>query len=570
MRFGDKEFPIIGISANYKEATSCIADAYVQSILAAKGNPVLIPIQEDTLSLANIVAHVDGLVLSGGGDINPAYFGEEPIAQVTEDQIKRDLYDFALLKSASDRQIPILAICRGLQVLNVAYGGTLFQDIPTQCPSAIEHNQTLSRDMGSHWVSIRKDSLLHKLFDKSELFTNSFHHQAIKDLSPRLVATAVTSDGIIEAIESAVLKNIIGVQWHPETMAQNDEDMQKLLQHFVREAALYQKAKQIHFQSLIIDSHCDTPMFFEKNDTNIGNKNPILKVDLPKMEEGMVDAVFMVAYIKQSQQNQPYREQALSLISQIRQQVEINSDRAGIALCAADILQLKKESRKAILLGIENGAAIEDDMGNLDTFKKLGVSYITLCHNGNNRICDSASDHPEHHGLSDFGEKVVARMNELGIMIDISHASEKTAFDVLEKSQSPVIASHSSVKTLCDHHRNLSDELIRKIAAQNGVIQICLYRDFIAKNSIPNVFDVIDHINYICRLVGTDYVGIGSDFDGDGGIMGVDSINEMIRITVELLRRRYSPADIEKIWGGNLMRVMDANQIIYNFRKSYE
>jgi microsomal dipeptidase-like Zn-dependent dipeptidase len=284
------------------------------------------------------------------------------------------------------------------------------------------------------------------------------------------------------------------------------------------------------------------------------------------MEEGRVDAVFMAAYLKQRSENEPYREEALSLISQIHQQVDMNRDRAGIATCTNDILQLKKESRKAILLGIENGAAIENDIDNLDMFRKLGVSYITLCHNGNNRICDSASDTPKYHGLSAFGEKVIERMNQSGIMIDISHASEKTAFDVLAKSKCPVIASHSSVKALCDHYRNLSDELILKMASQGGVVQICLYKHFIAQNTHPNVLDAIRHIDYICRLAGPEYVGIGSDFDGDGGITGVDSINELIRITVELLRRRYTPADIEKIWGGNLMRVMDANQnYFFNF-----
>jgi len=556
--------PIIGISANFKEGTSCIADVYVRSILAAKGNPVLIPVQEDILSLTNIVSHLDGLVLSGGGDIDPVHFGEEPFAPVTEEQTKRDLYDFALLKLASDRQIPIFGICRGLQVLNVAYGGTLFQDIPTQCPQTIEHNQMLSRDQGSHWVSIEKKSVLYQLLNKTELFTNSFHHQAIKNLSSQFVATAATSDGIVEAIESAVCKNIIGVQWHPETMTQNNEDMYKLFQYFVHEASLYQKAKQIHRQAVVIDSHCDTPMFFEQNDINIGNKNAILKVDIPKMEEGMVDAVFMVAFIRQGDRNparlQQDYDQAISTISKIRRQIEMNSDRVGIALCPADIIQLKKESRKAILLGIENGTAIGNDFCHLDTFKKLGVSYITLCHNGNNQICDSASDQPEHHGLSRFGEEVVTRMNQLGIMIDISHASEKTAFDVLEKSKSPIIASHSSVQMLCNHHRNLSDELIVKIAEKGGVVQVCLYKDFIAKSTTPNIYDAIRHVEYICRLVGTEHVGIGSDFDGDGGIMGVDSINELINITIELLRRRYSPVDIEKIWGGNLMRVMKETQ----------
>jgi microsomal dipeptidase-like Zn-dependent dipeptidase len=194
----------------------------------------------------------------------------------------------------------------------------------------------------------------------------------------------------------------------------------------------------------------------------------------------------------------------------------------------------------------------------VERFAQMGVRYITLSHNGDNDICDSNKGHAEHNGLSKFGKEVVREMNRLGIMVDISHTSEKTSFDVLAISKYPIIASHSSVKALCNHPRNLSDPLMQAIAAKGGVIQICLYSGFLKKRGKATVKDAVDHIDYVVKLVGIDYVGIGSDFDGGGGITGLQSANEFPKITMELIRRGYSDDDIAKIWGGNLIRVMKA------------
>ncbi|MDL2322775.1 dipeptidase [Bacteroidales bacterium OttesenSCG-928-A17] len=209
-----------------------------------------------------------------------------------------------------------------------------------------------------------------------------------------------------------------------------------------------------------------------------------------------------------------------------------------------------------MFIGIENGYGIGKDLKNLKKFKDAGVTYITLSHNGDNDICDSASGHNEHKGLSEFGKEVIREMNRLGIMIDISHTSEKTSFDVLELSEKPIIASHSSAKSLCNHPRNLSDELMRAIAQKGGVVQVCLYHGFIKKGGKATLKDAVDHIDYIVKTIGIDHVGIGSDFDGGGGLIGLQAVNEYPQLTMGLLRRGYSEEDIAKIWGENLLRVM--------------
>lgn len=229
----------------------------------------------------------------------------------------------------------------------------------------------------------------------------------------------------------------------------------------------------------------------------------------------------------------------------------------GIAYSTEDLLHLKRQNKKAVFIGIENGYALGKNLQNISMFKEMGVSYITLCHNGDNDICDSARGKGEWGGLSPFGKEVVAEMNRLGIMIDLSHAAESTFYDVLECSTAPVIASHSSVRALCDHPRNLTDEQLKAIARKGGVVQLCLYKGFINKDSEKaSLSDAIRHLEYMINLIGIDHVGIGSDFDGDGELIGCRSTNELINITMRLLELGYSDSDIEKIWGGNLLRIM--------------
>ena len=239
----------------------------------------------------------------------------------------------------------------------------------------------------------------------------------------------------------------------------------------------------------------------------------------------------------------------------------LHPDRMVIATTPQEIRTIKAQGKKAICLGIENGYALGKLVENLRMFKEMGVSYITLCHNGDNDICDSARGKQEWKGLSPFGKEVVKEMNRLGIMVDISHAAESTFYQVLEVSETPIIASHSSARPLCDHPRNLTDDQLKALAAQGGVAQICLYKGFINKEEEKaSLSDAIRHINHIVDLIGIDHVGIGSDFDGDGELIGCSATNELINITVRLLEEGYTEEDIRKIWGGNLLRVMTAIQ----------
>ena len=574
---------LIGVSVNHKDGTSCVNNAYVNAIVKAGGSPVLIPLTSDTNVLDEVLSKIDGLLLTGGGDIYAPLFGEELHPAVTSYDLERDYYDIYLVRSAVRRQIPILAICRGHQVLNVALGGTIYQDIPSQIPnSKINHDQTEAKSVGTHLVAIRPESRLHRIANRDELCVNSIHHQSVKVVAPGLEASAFADDGVIEAIESNEGKALLGVQWHPEHLTEENEAMQDTFRFLTKEAALFARAKALHQEIFTIDSHTDTPMYFSYS-IDIGKENaPIrvnlpemgvkdegeyaeysLKVDLPKMQEGMLDAIFMAAYIQQGKRDEVGLKRAVSktesLIKQIKKQIKNNSDHVAQACSAEDLRKNKAAGKKSIFIAIENGYGIGKDLANLERFKEEGVTYITLSHNGDNDICDSATGKQEHNGLSDFGKEVVREMNRLGIMIDLSHTSEKTSFDVLALSQKPVIASHSSAKALCDHPRNISDKLMKAIAEKEGVIQVCLYSGFLKKGGNATLKDAVDHIDHIVKTVGIDHVGIGSDFDGGGGINGLQAANEYPQLTLELLRRGYSDADIAKIWGGNLLRVLHAN-----------
>lgn len=557
--------PRIGISANRKDGLSCIAETYVQAVLQAGGAPVLIPVITDIKALSVIVSGLDGLVMSGGGDINPLYLLDEPIPQLQDVDTYRDEYDLILLRLAANRQLPIMGICRGHQIMNVAFGGNIYQDIHSEFDyQLLKHSQAMPREQASHSVLIEKgETRLRKLLQEDNILVNSFHHQAIKDIAPEFTATAIAPDGINEGIEHTE-KPVFGIQWHPEAMAANgDKTMMSLFYYHIVMASRFRQAKELHHRILTIDSHTDTPMVFE-GEFNLGLKEGG-KVNLPFMEEGLIDAAFMVAYIPQGERDDASLKKAtayaIDRLNEVKRQEELNLGRMAIAYNYHDLLRLKHQYKKAIFLGLENGYAIGKDLNNILMFKELGVQYITLCHNGANDICDSARGKQEWGGLSPFGKEVVAEMNRLGIMIDLSHAAESTFYDVLELSKVPVIASHSSVRALCDHPRNLTDEQIKALANKNGVIQVCLYKGFINKDEDKaSLSDAIRHINHIVDLVGVDYVGIGSDFDGDGELIGCRSTNELINITTRLLEEGYSDEDIQKIWGGNLMRVMNAVQ----------
>ena len=565
--------PKIGISANRKEGTSCIAEPYFQSVVMAGGAPVLIPVITDIHTLSSIVEELDGLIFSGGGDINPEYLGEAPIPELGDTDACRDEYDFLLLKLAFDRQVPVFGICRGHQLINVAFGGTLYQDIHAQhSKEALPHSQEEARDVATHTVTLApflsklqaalycSEASSHRL--SSSIAVNSIHHQAVKDPAPEFVATATAPDGVNEAMEHPEYP-IFSVQWHPEPMAvSGNETMLNLFRYHVRQAEVYARAKTLHRKMITIDSHTDTPMIFQTFD--LGRKEGG-KVNLPLMREGRLDAAFMVAYIPQGDRDaaslQKATDYATDRLTQVIEQAKRYPHQMGIAQSPDELRRLKDEDKKAILLGIENGYALGKDLTNLYRFRQMGVSYITLCHNGDNDLCDSAAGQAEWGGLSPFGKEVVAEMNRLGMMIDVSHAADRTFYDVLEHSTRPIIASHSSCRALCNHRRNLDDDQIKALAQQGGVMQICLYKGFI--NESPDkasLSDAIRHILHVIDLVGIDYAGIGSDFDGDGELIGCRAANELMQITMRLIAEGLDDESIAKIWGGNLMRVMSEVQ----------
>jgi microsomal dipeptidase-like Zn-dependent dipeptidase/gamma-glutamyl-gamma-aminobutyrate hydrolase PuuD len=556
--------PLIGISSNKKDGTSCIADSYFQSVVLAGGAPVLVPVTTDIKSLEAVVKSLDGLILSGGGDIDPFFLGEEEIPELDGVDRYRDEYDLTLLRIAFNHQLPVFGICRGHQLINVAFGGTLYQDIHTRfSKDALSHSQKEPREQASHKVRlVNMDSILKRVFSNTdEVNVNSLHHQAVKDIASGFVETAVATDDLNEGIEH-VEYPVWSVQWHPEAMAApGDETMLRLFEYHVRQCSVFSKAKTLHRKILTVDSHTDTPMIFESFD--LGKKEGG-KVNLPLMEEGLLDAAFMVAYIPQGERDeqslQKAYDYAVERLGRVIEQSRIHSRRMGIARNVDDLKSLKAENRKAIFLGIENGYAIGKDILRLGNFKNMGVSYITLCHNGDNDICDSAKGNAEWGGLSPFGIDVVREMNRLGMMIDVSHAAESAFYDVLKYSSKPVIASHSSVRALCDHPRNLYDDQIRALAANGGVVQICLYKGFINEDAEKaSVSDAIRHICHVVDLAGIDYVGIGSDFDGDGGLTGCRAANELLQITMRLIAEGFNDEDIAKIWGGNLLSVNSKN-----------
>jgi len=365
--------------------------------------------------------------------------------------------------------------------------------------------------------------------------------------------------------------------------------------------------RSLHHRAIVIDTHTDTPMQIIDGEFDIAVRHeaPDSRVDIPRLREGDVDAVFFALYTGQRKLTEENYENAYQMANRMLDStlsaIEKNQRTVDLAVSPDDILRISKKNRTAICLGMENGFPLAKDISRVNEFYQKGVRYITLCHTSDNDLCDSSTDRndKEDRGLSDFGQQVVQEMNRLGMIVDISHASDSSFYDVLEITNAPVIASHSSVRALCDHPRNLTDEMIRDLAANGGVIQVCILGDYIVPedtNSInyrkiqelrkkyhngqyndenerreawraydsinrsfppvlPFVADAVNHIDHVVKVAGIDYVGIGSDFDGGGALADCADVSQFPAITAELLRRGYSQDDINKIWGGNFLRV---------------
>ena len=377
------------------------------------------------------------------------------------------------------------------------------------------------------------------------------------------------------------------------------------------------QARALHRRILTVDTHCDTAFNLPRKDWRIGDRHdPALrssgKIDLPRMAEGGLDAEFFAAFVAQGPRtpegNAKAGKEVMATIDAIHKMAVDYPGLVGIALTPDDADSLKKAGRRAAYIGIENGYAVGNDLGLLRDYYERGVRYVTLCHSRDNDICDSSTDrtNPGDDGLSAFGREVVRECNRLGMLVDVSHASDRSFFDVLEVSEAPVIASHSCARAICDNPRNLTDDMLRALAKNGGVMQMCFLSNYVRKPS-PNpdrekafreleqrrehpgtaddeasrqqahaeyeaiqakypaekatVKDLVDQIDHVVKIVGIGHVGIGTDFDGGGGVVGCDDVSGMVHVTEELLRRGYSEKDIAAIWSGNFMRV---------FRKAIE
>lgn len=560
------EKPLIGISLGYSDKKNSVNNTYINSILKNGGVPYLIPVTDDVEVLRQIVAQLDGIVFTGGEDFAPAYYGKEEHEKLGEVNVTRDTYDLTLLKLATDRNIPTLGICRGLQLINVGMGGTLYQDLPAEKPSDINHRQEEEGTVPTHSVSVVEGSVMHNIFGKQEIQVNTFHHQAIDKLAPGLKIVGWSNDSVPELIEAYPHRQILGTQFHPEIFtAAGDALMGKLFKFLVNKADTFKMAKDIHTRILSVDTHTDTPLWFTRGNFSVGMRKSN-QVSIQKMEEGKLDAQFLAAFLAQKELDEVSSQKAVEkchkMIEGIYADVAKYKDDCGIALTEEDARRLKAEGKKAFFIGIENGYAIGKDIKNVKKYKDMGVQYMTLSHSYDNDICNSSSNTADaSKGLTAFGRKVVKEMNKVGMMIDVSHVSEGTFWDVIKLSKDPIFASHSSVRALCDHDRNLTDEQLRALAKNGGVIQICIYGGYLNKDAkTASVDDVVRHIDHAVKVAGIDHVGIGSDFDGGGGVLGCAGDNDMINITVKLIEKGYSEEDLRKIWGGNFFRVM--NQVI--------
>lgn len=589
--------PVIGIVTNFADQDVTIREVFHKQVIDAGGTPLLIPPTTDTQVIVNILNRIDGLLLTGGADVNPLWEGEEPIRNMGSINNKRDLSELLTTRLAYNRQIPIFAVCRGLQVLAIALGGKVQQHIydpyiveeteekklarmksvTTLRPAKLKHDQSASFNEPTHSIKIAPDSVLYSIYKQEKIFVNSFHHQAVSMPGKRFKVTAYAPDGVIECMESAEFKPIMGVQWHPEWL---EEDGQKLFKWFVNEADSFRTAKQLHTRILTLDTHCDTPMFFPQG-VDFAKRDPRILYDLHKMTEGHQDAVTMAAYLPQPRIGETFSSKidieglkrfnpeltdvlnnltptsyADLIFNKIEKIVKDNNRYLSIARTPSDLYEDKRKGRKSIMFAIENGLALEGDLANVKYFAQRGVTYITLCHNGDNDICDSARGSNLHGGVSKFGAAVIREMNRNGIMVDLSHGAEKSFYDALEISSQPIVCSHSNSKALCNVPRNLTDDQLRALAKKGGVAHITLYHGFLRKEGTASVLDAIAHLEHAISVMGIDYVGIGTDFDGDGTVCGMVDASEMINFTRHLLARKYSERDIEKIWGGNWLRVM--------------
>ena len=362
------------------------------------------------------------------------------------------------------------------------------------------------------------------------------------------------------------------------------------------------RARKLHFASIVVDTHDDTTQRFLDGDFDLGSRSPSGSIDIPRMKEGGLGAIFFSIWIPSKVTGPEAVKHSLDQIDAVREQVRKHPRDIVLATTAADVREARKQGKIAALMGVEGGHMIASDLGVLRLYAALGVRYMTLTHSGNDEWADSSTDTAAHNGLTDFGKDVVREMNRLGVMVDISHVSDKTFYDALAVSQAPLIASHSSCRGMCDARRNMTDQMIKDLAVKGGVIQINYHvgflseefmnadkdpeitkaiaaevekrcgnkegcqmiegdritREYVQQGKLPRVdwTKIIDHIDHAVKLVGAEHVGLGSDFDGANMPFGMEDATKLPLITEALLRRGYSDEDVRKILGENTLRVM--------------
>ena len=371
----------------------------------------------------------------------------------------------------------------------------------------------------------------------------------------------------------------------------------------VKSGDISARAKKLHFSSIVVDTHDDTTQRFLDGKFDIAERHDDGSIDLPRMREGGLDAIFFSIWIPSKVTGTEAVNRAIEQIEAVREEVLNHPKELALATTAAEIRAAHKQGKIAALMGVEGGHMINSDLDVLRKFASLGVRYMTLTHSGNDEWADSSTDKRVHNGLTDFGKDVVREMNRLGVIVDISHVSDKTFYDALEISKAPMIASHSSCRALCDAPRNITDQMMKDLAAKGGVVQInyhvgflsqefrdaekanpeinkaigkevqercgdneaCqllegdrLTRQYVEQGKLPRVdwTKIIEHIDHAVRVAGVDHVGLGSDFDGANMPYGMEDATKLPKITDALLKKGYSEGDVKKILGENTLRVM--------------
>jgi len=363
------------------------------------------------------------------------------------------------------------------------------------------------------------------------------------------------------------------------------------------------RAKKLHFSSLVVDTHDDTTQRFLDGKFDLGVRSDTGSIDIPRMKEGGLGAVFFAIWIPSKITGPEAVNRALTQIDAVREQVRNHPKDLVLATTAAEVREARQQGKIAALMGVEGGHMINSNLGVLRSYAALGVRYMTLTHSGNDEWADSSTDKAVHNGLTDFGKDVIREMNRLGVTVDISHVSDKTFYDALEVSKAPLLASHSSCRAICGAARNMTDQMIKDLAAKGGVIQINYHigflsqefrdaekakpelekeiqaeinkrcgdneacqlvegdrvvREYVVAGKLPRVdyTRIIEHIDHAVKLVGAEHVGLGSDFDGAMMPFGMEDASKLPKITEALLQKGYSEGDVQKILGENTLRVL--------------